>query len=68
MNEDLIRQMVRLKMDAAERIIDLLPPETSNIIIDFGKLVFESIEEYMGSVKPDPPKAAAQSVTRIHIE
>jgi len=68
MNDDLIRQMIRLKMDAAERFIEVLPPETSKIIIDFGKLVLKSIEEYLGSTKAGPSNASPQSVTRIHIE
>jgi hypothetical protein len=47
MNEELIKKVIRLKMDAAERALDLLPPEASKKIRTLRNLVYETVGEHL---------------------
>lgn len=68
MDEEHIRKIVKLKMDAAGGIIDMLSPEVSGKIIHWGRLVLDSIEENLRTAEPDLQKAPPGKMNNIIIE
>ncbi len=69
MNEDLIRNIVKCKLWAAEKLMDHLPQEMSDSLRDLGRLILESINENCRELKGEPTdKARPEGLNSIKIE
>lgn len=49
MNEEFVRKAIQFKLDTAEKILERLPPDTSEKIRSFGHLIYESLGAHHGS-------------------
>lgn len=61
MNEVLIKELIKCKLNAADRVINNLPPEISKEIKDLSRLILESINESCSERKENKeskPKAS----------
>ena len=56
MNETLIKELVKMKMNTAGKIIDRLPPDISEEIKDLRRVIMESVKENIQEEKARPPK------------
>jgi hypothetical protein len=51
MNEVLIKELVKLKLNAADAIISNLPPKVSEEIKSLGRIILESVNESCKDMK-----------------
>ena len=54
MNETLVKNIVKYKLNAAEKLLDCLPSEISNSLKDLGRLMLKSINENSQELKEQP--------------
>lgn len=54
MNEELIKNIIKCKLTAAEKILDRLPSEMSNNLKGLGRLILCSINENCHEIKEQP--------------
>ena len=51
MNEALLKELIKLKLKAADMAVSNLPPEMSEGIRNFGRIVLEGIAESCSEIK-----------------
>lgn len=54
MNEKLIKELIRCKLDAANTIIDHMPSEMSEEIRNVGRVILEGLNESLEGIKERP--------------
>jgi hypothetical protein len=54
MNEVLIKELIKLKLNAANKVVNNLPPKMSEEIKDFGRIVLEGVTESCNEIKAQP--------------
>jgi hypothetical protein len=54
MDEELIRKLVKYKLNAAGTIVDRLPLKMSSELKDLGRVILESIDESAREIKERP--------------
>jgi hypothetical protein len=61
MNEVLIKELVKFKLNAADALLDSMPSKVSEEIRSFGKVILESVNESCKEMKEKPPSKAKPS-------
>jgi hypothetical protein len=61
MNELLVRNLIRYKLNAAEAIVERLPLEISKEIKALGRVILESLNEGSQEMKKQPDKETKPS-------
>lgn len=61
MNEILIKELIKCKLNAASTIIGHLPPETAEEIRSFGRVILESLNESYRETNWQPSKKSKPS-------
>jgi hypothetical protein len=70
MHEELIKEAIRFKLHAAEKILDLLPDEAAKTVRTFGSLVYESVGEHMKNAEKEQKQnvKSAGQLNKVDIE
>ncbi len=70
MNEVIIKELIRIKINAARAIVDNLPPGMSQEIKDLGRIILRSVNEISQETERRPAKGTEPSdkVTGVPIE
>lgn len=61
MNEALIRELLKYKLNAADIIINSLPSKISGEIKNLGRVILESVNEGLNEMKEQPASEAKRS-------
>lgn len=70
MNETLIKELIKIKINAAGAIVDNLPPKIAEEMKGFRKIVLESIKESLQDMEEQPAKdtKSGNKLESINIE
>jgi hypothetical protein len=68
MNEELIKGLVKLKLDAVYAMVDRLPEKEAQQVRAFGNVVLEALFEYFGETPPAQGARGPEKVKAIVID
>jgi hypothetical protein len=70
MNEILLKKIIKLKLNTAETVINQLPPEISKGFKEFGRIIFECVNEGFQETTENPSEKSKSSnkLNNISIE
>ena len=61
MNETIIKEVIKFKLQAAETLVDCLPTKVSEEIKDLGRIILQSVNENMNLINENSSKKSKQS-------
>lgn len=67
LNKALIKELIRCKLNAANAVVDSMPPEIAEEIRELGRLIVEGINECCNDIKTKNP-STTNKLNNIPIE
>lgn len=68
MNEELIRGIVKLKLDMLHSLLDVLPEENAQKVHRVGKVIFETVRQYYDPETSEKFEAGSGEIKEVVIE